>query len=278
MHYRRAFGRRAQLTGRALGLTVSPALCPPASRARKQRHASPRIAGAGGESALLGYGGIEIEPDRAVMLLTCHRMRGPGSLPLLACDPCSCCSPSASAPPTSGWGPRICPVAITRPRRRSVACRRPGYCSRSAPAALSARPWQGAVHRAHRDPRGAGGLLRHDVEPGRRRPYDPGDDGTPGDQDTGAERHRRSCHRTRPTAGSGSAGGHAGPCSAALLAASLLPLEPIALVLAGRASGPPPAYAAEVIAGVLLAGYFIAAASRSSRVDAEGRRVAEPGS
>jgi len=51
----------------------------------------------------------------------------------------------------------------------------------------------------------------------------------------------------------------------ALLAASLLPLEPIALALAGRASGPPAAYVAEVIAGVLLAGYFVAAMSRSRR-------------
>jgi hypothetical protein len=51
----------------------------------------------------------------------------------------------------------------------------------------------------------------------------------------------------------------------ALLAAALLPLEPIALTLVGRDSGPPLAYVAEVFAGVLLAGYFIAAVSRSRR-------------
>jgi hypothetical protein len=55
----------------------------------------------------------------------------------------------------------------------------------------------------------------------------------------------------------------------ALLAASPMPLEPIALVLAGLAWGPPAAYVAEVIAGILLAGYFIAAASRSRRVTQE---------
>ena len=63
----------------------------------------------------------------------------------------------------------------------------------------------------------------------------------------------------------------------ALLAASPLALEPIALVLAGRDWGQPRAYVGEVVAGVLLAGYLIAAAYRYRRVDA-GRRVAEPGS
>jgi hypothetical protein len=51
----------------------------------------------------------------------------------------------------------------------------------------------------------------------------------------------------------------------ALLAASPFLLEPLALVLAGRAWGQPSAYVAEVIAGVLLAGYYVAAVSRWRR-------------
>jgi hypothetical protein len=53
--------------------------------------------------------------------------------------------------------------------------------------------------------------------------------------------------------------------ASAALAAVLLPLEPAARALAGRDWGPLIAYTAEAVAGILLAGYFIAALSRSRR-------------
>lgn len=51
----------------------------------------------------------------------------------------------------------------------------------------------------------------------------------------------------------------------AALAACLLPLEPLVLALSGRAWGPPLAYALELTAGLVLAGYFAAAIYRSRR-------------
>lgn len=54
--------------------------------------------------------------------------------------------------------------------------------------------------------------------------------------------------------------------TSALLAASPLTLEPVARVMADQAWGPPPAYAAEAIAGVLLAACFIPVITRSRRL------------
>ncbi len=53
--------------------------------------------------------------------------------------------------------------------------------------------------------------------------------------------------------------------ASAVLAAVLLPLEPAVRALAGRDWGPPLAYTAEVVAGILLTGYFIVAIARVRR-------------